>query len=63
MHTIFVHRLAKFWSIPTVSEIFVDGQVLLSEEGTTQGDCLAMPLYALVTISLIDSLSSVPEVK
>ena len=45
------------------SELFVDGQVLWSEEGTTQGDPLAMPLYALATIPLINRLSSVPDVK
>ena len=45
------------------SELFIDGQVLWSEEGTTQGDPLAMPLYALATIPLINNLSSVPETK
>jgi len=30
----------------------------MSEEGTTQGDPLAMPLYALATIPLMQQLSS-----
>ena len=45
------------------SEILVDGQVLLSEKVTTQGDPLVMILYALTTIPLINSLSCIPQIK
>ena len=44
------------------TELFVDGLVLFSEEGTTQGDPLAMPMYALATIPLINRLSDTPNV-
>ena len=38
------------------ASLFVSGDVLLSEEGTTQGDPLAMPFYALATIPLLQHL-------
>ncbi len=39
------------------SELYIDGEVLYSQEGTTQGDPLAMPFYLLATLLLISRLS------
>ena len=46
--------LINTYRAPT--DLFVDGSSLLSQEGTTQGDPLAMPMYAVATLPLIHSL-------
>ena len=46
--------LINTYRAPT--KLFVDGDAILSQEGTTQGDSLSMPMYALVTIPLIKKL-------
>lgn len=48
--------LINCYRAPT--DLFIDGDVILSQEGTTQGDPLAMPMYALATVPLIRRLTS-----
>ena len=48
--------LVNTYRAPT--ELFVDNDLILSQEGTTQGDALAMAMYGLATIPLIRKLDS-----
>ena len=43
------------------SNLFIDGTSLLSCEGTTQGDPLAMPMYAISLIKVIQNLRGIAK--
>ena len=47
--------LINTYRAPT--DLFIEGECLLSQEGTTQGDPLAMPMFAVATIPLIEKLT------
>lgn len=43
------------------AKLFVGGETILSQEGTTQGDPLAMPMYALALVPMIARLRNVTK--
>ena len=43
-------------SYKTPSDLFIDKRVIKSQEGTTQGDPIALAMYGVATIPLIDML-------
>jgi len=59
-----IQELCPVFSVPLINmhkqpvELFVDGEYIYSTKGTTQGDPMGMPVYALGVLSLIQKLNT-----
>ena len=47
----------------TLARLFAGGETLLSEEGTTQGDPLAVSMYTLATLPLVKEMGQCSKTK
>ena len=46
-----------FYTYRHESRLYIGGEIIPSPEGTTQGDPLAMAMFALATLPLVNKLS------